>query len=133
MSRSRGPENRQALWPVCVLICLVLTGPLRAEGQYDGTYLGKRVRVDGPPAACPAEDDVSVTIKGIVLTFTNRQLQNYGITVEPGPDGSFHQSSVSGGTVVNIQGRIDGDTLDADVVSLATTCKHHWHLTKQPR
>jgi hypothetical protein len=110
---------------------MALIGPLRAEGQYDGTYAGKRVRVDGPPEACPAEDDVSVTIKGIVLTFTNSQLQNYGITIEPSPDGSFRQSSVSGGTVVNIQGRIAGDTLDADVVSLATTCKHHWHLTKQ--
>ena len=28
--------------------------------------------MDGPPQSCPAEDDVTVTIKGSILRFTNR-------------------------------------------------------------
>jgi hypothetical protein len=88
------------------------------------------VRIDGVPQACPAEEDVSVAIHGPVLKFTNGQL-TYEMTLHPDIDGSFHQTTVAGGTTVNIEGRIAGDTLDADVVNFANQCKHHWHLTRR--
>jgi hypothetical protein len=132
MSRWSGPENRRALWALCVLVCVAVLGSSpRAEGQYDGTYTGKRVLIEGAAANdCPAEDNVTVTIKGMLLKFTNSELA-YEMTLEPAADGSFHQTTVSGGTTVNIQGRITQDTLDADVVNFGNRCKHHWHLTKQ--
>jgi hypothetical protein len=122
---------RRPVWILCVTLCLAVAATsFAADGTYDGTYTGKRVLTEGAATSdCPAEDNVTVTIKGIILKFTNSDL-NYEMTLEPAADGSFHQSTVSGGTTVNIQGRITGDTLDADVVNFGNRCKHHWHLTK---
>jgi len=38
--------------------------------------------MDGPPQSCPAEDDVTVTIKGSILRFTNRALQDFENTFD---------------------------------------------------
>jgi hypothetical protein len=86
--------------------------------------------VKGNPSERPTQDDVSVTINDGALTFTNSALQNYAMGFEPHPDGSFRQSHVDiGGDVVDISGRIVGDTLDADVTN--APCEHHWHLQKK--
>ena len=56
------------------IICLVAGSALSAEPEhkYDGVYTGKRSLTKGTASAtCPAEDDVSFTISGETLTFTN--------------------------------------------------------------
>src|SRR5262249_54792617 len=79
---------------------------------------------------CPTQEDVSVTITDGILTFTNSALRNFAMGFEPHPDGSFSQMHVDiGGDVVDIRGRIVGDTLDADVAN--APCEHHWHLQKK--
>jgi hypothetical protein len=113
------------------MICLaVVAGPvLSADDTFDGAYTGKRVltKVLGPQ--CLAEGDVSVTIHGETLTFTNSALPNFLIAYNPDPDGSFSQVYVDiGGDTVTIQGRVTGGFLDADVTN--APCEYHWHLKK---
>jgi hypothetical protein len=112
------------------MICLAVAGPaLGAEDMFDGVYTGKRVLTKGSGPRCPAEDDVSVTIHGEILTFTNSALRNFLIEFAPHPDGSFRQIYVdAGGDTVTIQGRVTGGFLDADVTN--APCEYHWHLKK---
>jgi hypothetical protein len=112
------------------MICLTVIAPaLRAESTFDGVYTGKRVLTKGSGQLCSAEDDVSVSIKGNALTFSNSIVKTYTLGFNPNPDGSFSQISNSGGNIVEIRGRIVGDSIEADVTGL--TCEHHWHLKKE--
>jgi hypothetical protein len=114
-------------------LCLAVAGSpaLGAEHTFDGDYSGKRVLTKGSARPdCPAEDDVSVTIHGETLTFTNRALKKYTMPFDPGPDGSFGQTHTDeGGAVVHYHGRIIGDVIEADVTN--PICEYHWHLKKQ--
>ena len=114
-------------------LCLAVAGSpaLGAEHTFDGDYSGKRVLTKGSAGSdCPAEDDVSVTIHGETLTFTNSALKKFGIAFYPRQDGSFGSTYTDkGGDVVLIRGRIVGDVIDADVTN--PPCEHHWHLKKQ--
>jgi hypothetical protein len=63
-------------------------------------------------APCPAEDDVSVTITGETLVFTNRPLKKYTMPFNPGPDGSFGQTHIEGeNSVVYYHGLNNGEML----------------------
>jgi hypothetical protein len=105
---------------MCSLAFLAIAGPVVAAGDsFDGVYTGKRVLTKGPPGQCPAEESVSVTIEDHVLTFTNSALKNFAIGFDPHPDG----------TTVEIQGRITGAVLNADVTN--PPCEHHWRLGKK--
>ena len=114
-------------------LCLAVarSPALGAEHTFDGDYSGKRVLTKGSAGPeCPAEDDVSVTIHGETLTFTNSALKKFGIAFYPRQDGSFGSTYTDkGGDVVLIRGRIVGDVIDADVTN--PPCEHHWHLKKQ--
>jgi hypothetical protein len=86
-----------------------------AVNKFDGAYTGKRVLTKGSKQTCPTEDNVSVTISGEALTFTNSRLHNFTIGFEPHPDGSFNQISAGDqGAFVSIRGRIVGDAIEAD-------------------
>jgi hypothetical protein len=101
-----------------------------AENTFEGVYTGKRVMTKGSGPACPTEEDVSVTIHGETLTFTNSALRKFVMGFAPHPDGSFRNISAdAGGGSVLIEGRIVANVLDADVVN--GLCEHHWHLTKR--
>jgi hypothetical protein len=116
---------------LCVMIGLAVMDPaLGAENKFDGVYTGKRVLTKGSNQRCPTEDDVSVTIRGEALTFTNSRLHNMSIGFEPHPDGSFDEISSTGdeGASVSIQGRIVGDAIEADVAD--SVCEHHWHVVR---
>jgi hypothetical protein len=113
-------------------LCLAVAGitALGAEHTLDGVYSGKRVLTKGSSGPCPAEDDVSVTIHGDTLTFTNSVLKKFSEPFYPGSDGSFGQTYTDdGGDIVHYHGRIVGDVIDADVTS--PLCEHHWHLKKK--
>jgi hypothetical protein len=116
---------------VCSLAMLAIAGPAAmAEGSFDGAYTGKRILMSGPSDDCPAEDNVSVTINGNVLTFTDSALRNYAIGFYPSPDGTFDDIHVEvGGDVWEVQGRIVGGVLDAEVNN--PPCEHHWSLEKK--
>lgn len=87
-----------------------------AKHTFDGVYLGKRVLKKGPAGqACPTEEDVSVTIHGETLTFTNSNAKKYIMPFYPRSDGSFGQIHTEGSFVFHYHGRIIGDVLDADV------------------
>jgi hypothetical protein len=106
---------------------------LGAEHTFDGVYSGKRVLTKGLASGrCPAEDDVSVTIHGETLTFTNSALQKFTEPFYPGPDGSFGQTYTGeGGGTVRYHGRIVGDVMDTDVSNSAIAPReYHWHLKK---
>ena len=80
-------------------------------------------------AACPAEDDVSVTISGETLKFTNSALKDYVMPFDPALDGSFGETHTDeGGAVAHYHGRIIGDLIDADTQN--RDCEYHWHLKK---
>jgi hypothetical protein len=113
------------------MICLVAGSALGAEHTFDGVYTGKRSLTKGSAGpTCPAQDDVSVTIHGETLTFTNSALKKFGMAFYPRQDGSFGSTYTDeGGAVVSIRGRIAGDVIDADVHN--PPCEHHWHLNKQ--
>ena len=103
---------------------------LGAENKFDGLYTGKRLLTKGSEA-CQIEEDVSATIHGEVLTFTDRVMHNFAVGFYPRQDGSFGMiSSALGGAAVLIRGRVAGGVLDADVTN--GPCEHHWHLTKNP-
>ena len=114
-------------------LCLAVAGSpaLGAEHTFDGDYSGKRVLTKGSAGSdCPAEDDVSVTIHGEMLTFTNSVLKKFTEPFYPGPDGSFGQTYTDvGGRAVHYHGRIVGDVIDANAEN--PPCEYHWHLTKQ--
>ena len=114
-------------------LCLTVAGSpaLGAEHTFDGDYSGKRVLTkDSAGPECPAEDDVSVTINGETLTFTNSALKKFGLAFYPRQDGAFGSTYTDqGGDVVRIRGRVIGDVIDADVTN--PPCEHHWHLKKQ--
>jgi hypothetical protein len=111
------------------MICLAVAGPVAAEDMFDGVYTGKRVLTKGSGSQCPGEDNVSVTIHGETLTFTNSALKKFLISFYPHQDGSFSQISVDvDGDTVTIHGRITGSVLDADVTN--PPCEYHWHLKK---
>jgi hypothetical protein len=66
---------------------------LGAEHTFDGDYSGKRVLTKGSVGPdCPAEDDVSVNIHGIAMTFTNSALKKFVIGFFVRQDGSFDRS-----------------------------------------
>jgi hypothetical protein len=116
-------------------LCLAGISALGAEHNFDGVYTGKRLLTKGSAGQnCPAEDNVSVTIHGETLTFTNSALKNFTEPFDPGPDGSFGQTHTGeGGGAVHYHGRIIGDVMDADVTNYATdpVCEYHWHLKKE--
>ena len=93
--------------------CLAIAGSpaLGAEHTFDGTYSGKRVLTKGSAGPrCPTDEDVSVTIHGEILTFTNRALKKFVVGSFPRQDGSFHQTHTEeGGDTVAIFGQIAGD------------------------
>ena len=78
MSRWRR-ERRVVVSGIGGMICLVAGIPaLGAEHTFDGVYSGRRVLTKGSASSmCPAEDDVSVTIHGETLTFTDSALQKF--------------------------------------------------------
>jgi hypothetical protein len=125
--------SRLCLLAVASCLCLAVAGipALGAEHAFDGVYSGKRVLTKGPAdPSCPAEDDVSVTIHGEMLTFTNSALKNFTQPFFPHPDGSFGQTYTDeGGRAVHYHGRIVGDVIDADAEN--PPCEYHWHLKKQ--
>ena len=112
------------------IICIAIAGPvLGAEHAFDGAYAGKRVLTKGSGPNCPAEEDVSVTIHGDTLTFTNSALNKFTVGFYPGQDGAFGLTYTGeGGTAASIKGRVTGDEIEADVTN--PPCEHHWHLTK---
>ena len=121
-------KYRRILPAVCCIAALSVASAASAN-SFDGTYTGKRILTKGAAQSCPADDAVSVIIKGNVLTFTNSNAKNYTVSFNPRPDGTFGQLSADvGGDVVLIQGHIGGNTLDADVTS--AHCEHHWHLER---
>ena len=128
----RRPRRRWHLMVsgLCVMIGLAATDPaLGAENKFDGAYTGKRVLTKGSNQPWPTEDNVSVTIHGEALTFTNGRLKNVSIGFEPHPDGSFNEISAGvEGSLVSIQGRIVGDAIEADVAD--SDCDYHWHLKR---
>jgi hypothetical protein len=125
---SRGPL---LVGVTCGLISLAAAARTLGADTFDGAYTGTRVLTKGSGPACPTEDDVSVTIHGGALTFTDSALHDYSIGFDPRPDGSFGLISTGlSGAGVLIQGRIVGGVLDADVSN--GPCEHHWHLTKNP-
>jgi hypothetical protein len=142
MSSCHQAEGRRVILVISGVICLALAGPARGdESSFDGVYRGQRVRMGGSSSMCSAEEAVSVTIKGYVLTFTNSRLQNMAIGFNPDPDGSFKIAYAGFGALVfdpqvgdatlTAQGRINGDVIDADVIN--GPCTHHWHLIKEQR
>jgi hypothetical protein len=79
---------------------------------------------------CPAEDDVSITIHGETLTFTNSALKKFTQPFYPASDGSFGETYTDErGRSVHYHGRIVGDVIDADAEN--PPCEYHWHLKKQ--
>ena len=117
---------------ICGLLVVAVAAPaLGAADTFDGVYIGKRLLTTGSGPGCPTEDDVSVTIHGAALTFTDSELRNFVIGFDPHQDGSFKQIYAgSGGAAVLIQGRVVGDVLEADVTN--GPCEHHWRLTRGP-
>jgi hypothetical protein len=114
------------------VLCLAVAGisALGAEHNFDGVYTGKRLLTKGSAGPnCPAEDNVSVTIHGETLTFTNSAFNKFTQPFDPGPDGSFGQTYTEGGAIVHYHGRIIGDVMDADVTN--PPCEYHWHLKKE--
>ena len=94
-------------------LCLAVAGisALGAEHNFDGVYTGKRSLTKGSAGAdCPAEDNVSVTIHGETLTFTNSALKKFTQPFHPGPDGSFGETYTdAGGAIVNYQISLSGE------------------------
>ena len=123
-------KRRKVLSAIGGMICLAVSASaLGAEETFDGVYTGKRVLTKGSGSQCPGGDNVSVTIHGEALTFTNSVLKNFLISFNPHQDGSFSQISVDiDGETVTIQGRVTGGVLDADVTN--APCEYHWHLKK---
>ena len=131
--RSRDRLLAAAVWGLCLAVAGIPA--LGAEHRFDGLYSGKRVLIKGSATPmCPAGDDVSVTIHGDTLTFTDRALKKWTQPFDPGQDGSFGQTYTGeGGDAVHYHGRIVGDIIDADTTNYTTNppCEYHWHLKKE--
>ena len=70
-------------------------------GYIRWVYAGTKVLTKGPSSGCPTTEDVSITITGSVLTFTDSELRSFPIDFEPRPDGSFDEISINlGGATV---------------------------------
>ena len=125
MSRSRGLAATLGL---CLAVAVIPA--LGAEHTFDGVYSGKRALIKGSDPYCPAEDDVSVTVHGETLTFTNSALKKFVIGFFVRQDGSFDEihTDVDGDTV-HVVGRIIGDVIEADVNN--PPCEYHWRLKKE--
>lgn len=126
-------ERRVVVFGICAMTCLVLARPaLSGRDTFDGVYTGKRVLTKGSVGPeCPANDDVSVTIHGETLSFTNSALRDFLIDFTPHRDGSFNQTYIDeGGAAVEIRGRVSGDVIQADVRNTSSGCEHHWHLKR---
>jgi hypothetical protein len=127
--------SRSRLLVAAFVLCLAVSeipAPA-AEHTLDGVYTGKRTLVKGTAGpSCPAEDDVSATIHGATLTFTDSELKKFDISFYPSPDGSFGET-YQGGDTVNIRGRITGDVIEAEVTDYGSDppCEHHWQLKKE--
>jgi len=95
-------------------------------------YGGKRSLTSGFASHCPVDEEVSATIRGHRLTFTDSARRNFPVFFDPFPDGSF-QSRYSDMRNLNviIMGRVTGGTLEADVTNIP--CEHHWLLKKNVR
>src|SRR5215469_16499713 len=128
-------EELSRSWRIATALglCLAAAGmpALGAEHKFDGVYTGKRSLTKGAVGPnCPAEEDVSVTIHGETLSFTNSALRKFVIGFDPHQDGSFHEIyTYEGGATVNIVGHLAGDVLEADVTN--PPCEQHWHLKKE--
>src|SRR5215469_9384079 len=109
-----GRERRVAVSGIYGMICLVAGIPaLGAEHTFDGVYSGKRVLTKGSAGpTCPAEEDVSATVHGETLTFTNSVLKKFTMPFYPGSDGSFGEIHTGEGGDVHYHGRIIGDVID---------------------
>jgi len=130
-SSKRSPQRLLMISGIFGVICLAAGPALGAEPghKYDGVYTGKRSLTKGAASpTCPVEDDVSVTIHGETLTFTNNVLTKFTIYFDPRQDGSFDQITDQGGIAARIKGRITGDVIEADVNN--RPCEHHWSLKK---
>jgi len=112
-------------------LCFAVVRPaLGAEHTFDGVYSGKRVLAKGSGPSCSIVQDVSVTIHGEILTFTDSNLRNHALAFYPLQDGSFSLIYFDAGRgTANIRGHIIGDIIDADVDN--PPCGYHWHLKKQ--
>ena len=100
------------------IVWLVAGSALGAEHNFDGVYIGKRMLTKGSGPNCPAEDDVSVTIHGETLSFTNSALGNFAMGFNPRQEGSFHLTYTGeGDATVDIRGRVIGDVIEADVTN----------------
>ena len=98
--------------------------------RLDGVYTVNKLLTKGSSPSCSVEQDVSVTIHGETLSFTNSALRNFVIGFYPEQDGSFHQISADkGGATVNILGRVIGDGIEADITN--PPCEYHWNLQKE--
>src|SRR5262249_37719471 len=73
MSRQRCSRlaRRLVASAICGMIGVAVAGPALSADTYDGAYAGTRVLTKGPDQTCPAKEDVSVTVHGDTLTFTN--------------------------------------------------------------
>jgi hypothetical protein len=126
------PEHRRALLALSgAMVAAALAGAASAAGStFDGVYTGKRSLTKGP-SLCLREDPVSITINERTMTVTNRELKNFVIGFDPKPNGSFEKNYDDLGGSALIKGRVAGGSIDAEVTNYATSCTHHWHLTKQ--
>jgi hypothetical protein len=118
-----------------VMACIIIAGlTLGASNSYDGTYAGKRSLTDGNTPFCAGQENVTVTITGSTLKFTNSEWRDMPMRFNPRPNGAFGGSFEDpGGHVVDVSGEATGTAIDADVLNYGNGCGHHWHLEKVPR
>jgi hypothetical protein len=70
-----------------LLLVMVAEQTLGAADPFDGAYSRKQVLTKSSGPGCPTEDDdVSVTIHGEALTFTDSSLRNFPIGINPHQD-----------------------------------------------
>ena len=83
--------SRRLVAALGLCLAVAVIPALGAEHAFDGVYSGKRVLTKGSDSdpMCPAEEGVSLTIRGATLTFANSALKNFIISFNPGQDGSF--------------------------------------------
>ena len=116
---------------ICGTIGIVAGPALGDANGFDGVYSGKRVLTKGSAQTCPtAEGDVSITIRGEVLTLTGGTLRNFLMGFDPHPDGSFNEIVAGGGGGFVFKGSVVGDAIEADIVD--RDCAYHWRLKRSP-
>jgi hypothetical protein len=123
--------NQSVLVGVSILTLVVGTAlSAESENKYDGVYTGTRTLTKGTASGCPAKDNVSVTIHGETLTFTNSALKKYVMPFDPTKDGLFGEIQIDAdGFAGSYHGRVVGGVIDADATN--PNCDYHWHLTKK--